>query len=528
MLRRQSLGRICAAGTIAVLMPLTLTGAPAAARDDSRTGTSPAAAPARIQAAAVPLDQLTVSTTQVASGLQRPTAIFAPDDGSGRLLITEKPGTVRVYHPSTGLDPAPLLDITDRVSVSGNERGLLGIVTSPGFATSRALYVAYTSLPDGALTLSRFTLDTPGQHPVPAAREQILLTQPHIEFGNHNGGQLAFGPDGYLYWSLGDGGGADDVLNSGQNLNTLLGKILRLDVGRACAPLAYCVPAGNPFVGVANARPEIWAYGLRNPWRFSFDPADGSLWIADVGQGALEEVNHLPAGRAGANLGWSCREGTQVFNQARCPAGATFVEPVFTYRTSVDGCAIIGGHVYRGRQYADIAAGTYLATDYCSGTGFAIRPGSGGAYATRALGELTIQPTTLGLDAAGEIYLANDLPGQLHRVSFAALPPPLACAVTYRVDSQWGTGFTATLTLTNTGTQPVNGWTVSWAFAGNQRTGTFWNASGSQQGSTVTARNANWNGTVAPGASVTFGFLASGSGPNPPPTAFTLNGSPCA
>ncbi|MGW4461189.1 PQQ-dependent sugar dehydrogenase [Micromonospora sp. NPDC004704] len=527
MLRRQSLGRFGAAATIAVLMPLALAGAPAAARDDTLTGSAAAVGPATIQAAAVPLDRLTVSTTQVASGLQRPTAIFAPDDGSGRLLITEKVGTVRVYHPSTGLAEAPLLDITDRVSTAGNERGLLGIVTSTNFATTRALYVAYTSLPSGTLTLSRFTLDQANQQPVPAAREQILLTQPHAEYGNHNGGQLAFGPDGYLYWSLGDGGGADDVLNSGQNLTTLLGKILRLDVSRACAPLLYCVPAGNPFVGVTNARPEIWAYGLRNPWRFSFDPADGSLWIADVGQGTFEEVDHLPAGRAGANLGWSCREGTQVFNQARCPAGATFVEPVFTYRTSVDGCAIIGGHVYRGQQYADIAAGTYLATDYCSGTGFAIRPG-GGTYATRALGELTIQPTTLGVDAAGEIYLANDLPGQLHKVAFAALPPPVGCTVGYRVDSQWGTGFTATLTLTNTGTQPINGWTVGWTFPGTQRAGTFWNSSGSQQGAAVTARNANWNGTVAPGASVTFGFLGTSSGANPPPTTFTLNNTPCA
>ncbi|MFK3980932.1 PQQ-dependent sugar dehydrogenase [Micromonospora sp. NPDC050397] len=526
MLRRQSFGRLGAVGAIAVLLPLALVGAPAAARDDARTGTA-AVAPATVDAAAVPLDRLTVGTTQVASGLQRPTAIFAPDDGSGRLLITEKPGTVRVYHPDTGLAATPLLDISDRVSVSGNERGLLGIVTSPNFATSRALYVAYTSLPDGTLTLSRFTLDTANQSPVPATREQILLTQPHAEFGNHNGGQLAFGPDGFLYWSLGDGGGADDVLNTGQNLNTLLGKILRLDVGRACAPLAYCVPAGNPFVGVANTRPEIWAYGLRNPWRFSFDPADGSLWIADVGQGTFEEVDHLPAGRAGANLGWSCREGTQVFNPARCPAGASFVEPVFTYRTSVDGCAIIGGHVYQGRQYADIATGTYVATDYCSGTAFAIRP-DGGAYATRALGELTIQPTTLGVDAAGEIYLANDLPGQLHRVSFAALPPALACAVDYRVDSQWGTGFTASVTVTNTGTEPIDGWTLIWSFAGTQRAGTFWNSSGSQQDGTVTARNANWNGVIAPGASVTFGFLGSSSGTNASPTAFTLNGVPCA
>ncbi|MFC7547670.1 PQQ-dependent sugar dehydrogenase [Plantactinospora sp. GCM10030261] len=478
--------------------------------------------------AAVPLDRLAVSTTQVASGLRRPTAIHAPDDGSDRLFVTEKAGTVRVYHEATGISATPLLDITDRVSTAGNERGLLGIVTSPDFTTSRAIYLAYTALPDGAVTLSRFVLDSAGQDPVPAAREEILLSQPHAEFGNHNGGQLAFGPDGHLYWSIGDGGGADDTLDTGQNLGTLLGKILRLDVSRGCDGRPYCVPADNPFVGTAGARAEIWAYGLRNPWRFSFDPADGSLWIADVGQGTYEEVDHLTTNQRGANLGWSCREGPQVFNPERCVAGARYVEPVYHYQTSVDGCAIIGGHVYRGTRYADIAAGTYLATDYCSGTAFVIRPDGAGGYTTRKLGELTIQPTSLGLSADGEIYLVNDLPGQLHRVSFAATQPPATCTVDYRVDSQWGTGFTVTVTMTNTGTAAVDGWTLGWTYAGNQRVTSGWNAEVNQQGADVTARNASWNPTIAPGATVSFGLLGSYSGTNPPPTSFTLNGAPCA
>ncbi|SDY68138.1 Glucose/arabinose dehydrogenase, beta-propeller fold [Micromonospora pattaloongensis] len=511
---RRTFGRLGVTAAVALLAPLVLSAAPAA------RGAAPAA-----PAAAVPLDQLTVTTTQVASGLRRPTAIVAPDDGSRRLLITEKAGTVRTYHPESGLAADTLLDLTDRVDTSGNERGLLGIATSPRFAQTRALYVAYTALPDGRVTLSRFRLDRADQTPVPPAREEILLTQPHAEYPNHNGGQLAFGPDGYLYWSLGDGGGADDVLNTGQNLGTLLGKILRLDVG--CAGRPYCVPADNPFVGTAGARPEIWAYGLRNPWKFSFDPQDGSLWIADVGQGTYEEVDHLARGRAGANLGWSCREGPQVFNPDRCVPGAQYVEAVFSYRTSTDGCAVIGGHVYRGRQFADLAAGTYLATDYCSGTAFAIRPASGGGYATRPLGELTIQPTTLGVDADGEFYLANDLPGQLHRISFGTTAPAATCAVTYKVDSQWGTGFTATVTVTNTGSQPVNGWTVGWTFPGPQRASNWWNAVGSQQGAAVTARNANWNATIAPGGSVSFGFLGTPGGAQPAPTTFTLNGAAC-
>ncbi len=526
MLRRQSLRRrLGLASMLAVLVPLVLPGSPAGAQP-APVGASGAG----VQAAAVPLDQLTVTSTQVAFGLQRPTAIYAPDDGSGRLLITEKAGIIRVYHPNTGLASAPLLDIRDRVDTSGNERGLLGLVATKNFTTTRTLYVVYTALPSGTVTLSRFTLDSASQQPVPVNREQVVLTQAHSQYSNHNGGQLAWGNDGYLYWGIGDGGGADDVLNSGQNLNTLLGKMLRIDVNRSCNGKTYCVPADNPFVNRANTRPEIWTYGLRNPWRFSIDPADGSLWLPDVGQGTFEEFNHLRANQGGVNLGWSCKEGPQIFNQARCVAGAQYVDPIHYYRTSYDGCAVIGGHVYRGRQYADIATGTYLATDYCSGSAFVIRPPAvaGGAYETRTLPELTIQPTSLGVDANGEIYLVNDLPGQLHRISFGVQPPPASCSVNYRVDEQWGTGFTATVTVTNKTTKPINGWTVGWTFAGTQVVGTWWNAEGSQQGKVVTAKNAGWNPTIAAGGTVEFGFLASNTGSNPAPTRFTLNGSACS
>jgi glucose/arabinose dehydrogenase len=392
----------------------------------SLTGTS-SAGPTPFEAArrlAVPLDELGVTTTLLAEGLQRPTVIAAPDDGSDRLLIAEKVGRVRVYQPDTGLAGTPLLDITDRVSVSGNERGLLGVVTSPSFATTLSLYVAYTALPSGALTLSRFRLDTADQASVPADAEEVLLTQPHAQFSNHNGGQLVFGPDGYLYWSLGDGGGANDTLRTGQNLGTLLGKILRLDVSSSCAGLAYCVPQDNPFVGQDGARPEIWAYGLRNPWRFSFDPADGALWIADVGQGTQEEIDYLAPGTAGANLGWSCREGTVQRNADQCSPAASLVEPVFTYRSGVDGCAVIGGFVYRGAQFAELADGTYLNTDYCSATAWATRPPEDGTgFVSQPIGELPAQPTSLGVDARGELYLVNDSAGQLYRVGFVQRDP---------------------------------------------------------------------------------------------------------
>lgn len=359
-----------------------------------------------------PFDQITVGAEQVAFGLQRPVAIAGLADG--RLLIVEKQGTVRTYHPDTGLAADPVLDIRDRVNVSGNERGLLGIAPAPNFAYTQLVYIAYTSLPDGALTLSRIRLGNP-------ASEQILLTQPHAEFSNHNGGQLAFGRDGYLYWSLGDGGFAADPFASGQNLGTLLGKILRIDVNRACKGLPYCVPRDNPYVGVPGARPEIWIYGVRNAWRFSID-RDNSLWLGDVGQGAREEIDHVKRNQGGANLGWSCREGTLIFNAERCDANTSYTDPVFEYQSSVEGCSVIGGLVYRGRQYANLVGGTYIATDYCSNIAWAVRANADGTYTGGRIGEFPIQVTSFGTDAAGEFYVVNDLPGRLYKISFASVP----------------------------------------------------------------------------------------------------------
>jgi glucose/arabinose dehydrogenase len=357
----------------------------------------------------VPLDQLSVGAEQVAFGLRRPVAIAGVPDG--RLLIVEKQGTVRAYHPDTGLAAEPVLDLTDRVDNSDNERGLLGLAPAPDFATSNVLYVAYTSLPAGELTLSRVPLDAPD-------REQVLLTQEHEEYGNHNGGQVAFGRDGKLYWSLGDGGHAGDPFQAGQDLGTLLGKIVRIDVSRSCGALPYCVPGDNPFTHTPGARPEIWVYGLRNPWRFSIDPADNSLWIGDVGQGTREEVDHLRSWQGGANFGWSCREGTTVFDETRCDPAARYTDPVFDYRSSVEGCSVIGGMVYRGLEYASLAEGTYVFTDYCSSTVWALRPRTG-TYESAVVGTFPTQVTAFGADARGEFYVVNDLPGGLHKVSFA-------------------------------------------------------------------------------------------------------------
>jgi glucose/arabinose dehydrogenase len=462
------------------------------------------------------LDGVTVTTTQVAFGLRRPTAIVAPKDQSGRLFITEKSGTIRVYHPDTGLAGTPIADIRSQISETGNERGLLGIAVSPTFQQDQSVYLAYTRIPDSALTLARYRLSD--------ARLEVLLTQEHATYSNHNGGQLAFGPDGFLYWGIGDGGDAGDPFKAGQRLDTLLGKVLRLDVAKPCGSLPYCVPVGNPFVGVAGAREEIWAYGLRNPWRFSLDPVDGSLWIGDVGQGVWEEINHLAPSAGGANLGWSCREGKAVFDASRCVPGAVYTDPVFSYPTSVEGCAVIGGVVYRGTKYASLAAGMYLASDYCSNPALALRKNPDGSYTQSKIGELPIQVTSFGTDADGEIYLVNDLPGQLHRVGFAG---GLDCSVSYQVQSQWDTGFTASVTVTNNGTTPVDGWTLGWAFADGQRVNHAWNATVSQNGTSVSAVNAGWNGRIDAGKSVNLGFLASRSGNNSTPAAFMLNDVSC-
>ncbi|MEV4278650.1 PQQ-dependent sugar dehydrogenase [Actinoplanes xinjiangensis] len=400
---------------VLVLSALLLTSVPTAGT--AAAGTAAGAPGSR----AVPLSELTVATEQVASGLQRPIAITGLPDG--RMLIAEKGGTVRAYHPDTGLAAEPVLDLSARIDSSDNERGLLGITPAPNFARTGMLYVAYTSLPAGALTLARLPIGAP-------QRLQVLLTQEHAEYGNHNGGQVAFGRDGYLYWSTGDGGHANDPYKAGQDLGTLLGKIVRIDVNRACGAKPYCVPSSNPFIRTPGARPEIWLYGLRNPWRFSVDPVDNSLWIGDVGQGLIEEINHVRPWQGGANLGWSCKEGTPVFDPEQCRPGVRYVDPVFEYEHFLtESCSVIGGVVYRGSRTPE-ARGTYVASDYCAPRVFAVRPQRDGTYETATIGNFPTQPTAIGADVHGELYVLSDYPGWLSRVRFERVPPASAVPAT--------------------------------------------------------------------------------------------------
>jgi glucose/arabinose dehydrogenase len=345
----------------------------------------------------------------VADGFTQPVGIVAAGDGSGRLFVVEQRGTVAALAPDGTV--TRWLDLQARTRAQG-ERGLLGLAFHPGFAANGRVFVHYTDR-NGRTTLSELAAD-PAAERVDPASEVVLLTldQP---YGNHNGGQIAFGPDGHLYLALGDGGSGGDPLNAGQDLGTWLGAILRLDVD-AGGPGEVRVPADNPFVGVAGARPEIWAYGLRNPWRFHFDARSGDLWIADVGQNAVEEVNFQRADSAGGeNYGWRVVEGDRCFDPPQgCDLGA-FVAPVITYtHASGWGRSITGGVVPYGAA-APSLRGRYLFGDFVSGRVFVADGSPEAGFTASELLRAGFGIATFGLDEALDAYLADYGGGVLYR-----------------------------------------------------------------------------------------------------------------
>jgi glucose/arabinose dehydrogenase len=304
----------------------------------------------------------------------------------------------------------PFIDLSDRVFNAG-ERGLLGLAFPPGYAQKGYFYLHYSRLGDGASVLSRFFVSADPNLALPASEQVLLLVdQP---FANHNGGQLAFGPDGLLYVALGDGGSAGDPFGNGQNPASLLGSLLRLDVEGGALP--YAIPPDNPFVGLPNARPEIWAIGLRNPWRFSFDRLSGDLFIADVGQNTWEEINHQPGGAAGgANYGWNILEGPDCFSPAEgCVPPAAAVAPVASYDHGL-GCSVTGGYVYRGPQNPDLQ-GLYFYADFCSGRLWGLRR-VGATWENQLLAETGRQISSFGEDEAGRLYLADYGSGTILRI----------------------------------------------------------------------------------------------------------------
>ncbi len=370
---------------------------PTAQATPSAAPSSPTAAPAQPTSTTLIPDPGTITWTPLTGGLDSPVGLTNAGDGSGRLFVLEQRGRIRIIKNGQLL-PTPFLDITDRVGKNGSEQGLLGLVFDPGYKSNSFFYVNYTD-ENANTVIARFKVSADADVASPASEKVLLhVRQP---YPNHKGGALNFGPDGYLYIGLGDGGSEGDPQLTGQNTNTLLGKLLRIDVHNGDP---YSIPKDNPFVNGGGLH-EIWAYGLRNPWRFSFDRATGDLYIGDVGQDTYEEIDYLPAGSPGGeNYGWSFREGFHPY-KGTPPAGLKLVDPVWEYDHS-QGCAIIGGAVYRG---VNLPAwqGVYFYGDYCSGKVWGLKRGPDGTWHSQLLSETGSSITSFGLDEAGEIYLVD-------------------------------------------------------------------------------------------------------------------------
>ncbi len=357
----------------------------------------------------------------VASDLAQPTSVVNAGDGSGRLFVTQQTGLIRVVENGAPLE-IPFLDLSSAVS-TGGERGLLGLAFHPNYAQNGRFFVNYTDT-GGNTVIAEFAVSDDPNVADPAS-EQVLLTleQP---YPNHNGGNLVFGPDDFLYIGTGDGGAGGDPEENGQDTNALLGKMLRIDVDNAPEGAAYGVPESNPFVG-GGAEPEVWAYGLRNPWRFSFDRQTGDLWIADVGQNRIEEVNRQPAASAGGeNYGWNRTEGSSCFDPAD-PMNASedcdtsgLTLPVLEYSHD-EGQSITGGYVYRGEGVPALQ-GHYIYGDFTSQTIWSAAAEGEDAettYSSTPLMDAGFNVVAFGEDEAGELYVA-DYGGTLYRFAPAA------------------------------------------------------------------------------------------------------------
>ena len=338
------------------------------------------------------------------SGFSSPVGI--QNAGDSRLFIVEQGGRIKILNDDATINPTPFLDISTIIS-TGGERGLLGLAFHPDYANNGYFFVNYTNN-SGDTQVARYTVD--GSNPDIAdsgsALQIININQP---YSNHNGGCLQFGPDGYLYIGTGDGGSGGDPENRAQNLMELLGKMLRLDIDNTANGNNYAIPADNPFLGDPNAQEEIWAYGLRNPWRFSFDNFDSSLWIADVGQNQIEEINKVDADYSEANYGWRCYEGSQPYNTNSCPPSSEMIFPVAEYNHSL-GNSITGGYVYHGSVYSDIQnryifadIGGMIASVNVNGNDFINHGDLGGFW------------VSFGLDINNEMYIA-DISGGIYKI----------------------------------------------------------------------------------------------------------------
>jgi glucose/arabinose dehydrogenase len=361
-----------------------------------------------------PVPTRAIELVPVASGLASPVFVGHAGDGSNRLFILEQAGIVKVLQPGSST-PTDFLDIRTRI-LAGGERGLLGLAFHPQYASSGRFFVYYTRVGDGAIVIAEYHRSANPN--VADTTETPILVIAHPTNANHNGGMLAFGSDGLLYAGVGDGGSANDPPNNAQNVNVLLGKILRIDIDAPGVP--YASPPTNPFFGATPGRDEIFAWGFRNPWRFSFDRTTHQQWVADVGQGAREEVDTPIA--SGGNYGWRVFEGNNCTNTdpALCASPQNYVFPLFDYEHVSGRCSITGGYVYRGAQGA-LPVGTYVYGDYCTGEIF----GWNGAQNLLLL-DTALNISSFGEDQAGELYVVG-LGGTVQRI--AATPGPCTYAV---------------------------------------------------------------------------------------------------
>lgn len=396
----------------------------------------------------------TVALVEFASGLNSPVGI--QNAGDSRLFVTQQTGDIRIVNSDGSVNDTPFLSLN--VNTNGNERGLLGLAFHPDYATNGFFFVNYTA-GNGSTQVSRFSVtDDPDIADPDSELDIINIAQP---FSNHNGGCIQFGPDNYLYLGMGDGGSGGDPGNRSQNPQNPLGKMLRLDIDNPSNGNNYGIPSDNPFVGDTTTLDEIWALGVRNPWKFSFDAQTGDLWIADVGQNEIEEINKVAGDAAGLNYGWRCYEGSDPFNTSGCPDESTLTFPFAEYNHSGNGafkCSVTGGYVYRGSMYPGMQ-GLYVFGDFCSDELATIDSEGNLVFFDADPGGLS----SFGEDVNNELYVAGLQAGKIYRVidenlstedfntaRFSMFPNPAQQEVTFEnsaTSTSLSTGFAKAETL---------------------------------------------------------------------------------
>jgi glucose/arabinose dehydrogenase len=433
------------------------------------------------------ISQTRIQLTDFVGGFSRPVDIA--HCGDSRLFVVEQNGKIWIVDSLGVKSSLPFLDIDPRVNSNGNEQGLLGLAFHPNYAQNGFFYVNYINN-SGDTRVVRFSRDSTNASLADPDSELTLL-QVDQPYSNHNGGCIKFGPDGYLYASLGDGGSGGDPQNYGQTKNTLLGKMLRINVDSVSNGNNYAIPASNPFANDPAYKPEIWSLGLRNVWRFSFDRVTGDMWMGDVGQNKQEEVDFEPANMGGINYGWRCYEGLQPYNTAGCQSASFYQSPVLTYPNPSKGCSITGGFIYRGNKYPDMY-GTYLVADYCSGRFWTVRQTPAGGFSTEEIANLgDYEFSTFGEDNKGELYVALLSSGKIQKIKDAC--------TAFQISADFPNGNavcsganTASIAISATGTSG----TVTYAWSNGGSTAQQTNLGAGQYTVTVT----NGNGCARTGA----------------------------